>query len=72
MNQQPAGHFSQMCIEQMASVLHSEIIFNKIVCNMPPVTVTIFDLHHMNRLICYHILKFFFYHFLLKVICIFV
>ena len=48
------GAFS---IGQMASVLHPGIFVTKLGVTCQVVTVTIYDLHHLNGLLCYHLLK---------------
>ena len=52
MYERTGGTLGACGIRQIASVLHPEIF---VTCHA--VTVTIYDINHMNRLFCHHILK---------------
>ena len=42
---------------EKVSMLHPEIFVRELCVTCHAVTVTIYDLHHLNRLSCYHLLK---------------
>ena len=42
---------------QLVNVLRPEILVTKLGVKCQAVTVTIYDLHHLNRLLCYNISK---------------